>query len=93
MFRYKYGCGRKYNLTLQPKQLYGSDAEAYFFTQRDGVMYYCEVDKRFKLNPRTKLGNISRTSQLSLMHRDYTEDEVKEIVCLNVLYFLFNQMF
>lgn len=76
-FRYKYICGREYNWSFQAKHTHGPDIEAYFFTQRDNVMRYCEIDTRVKLNRRVKGATINRSSILSLTYRDYTEDEVK----------------
>lgn len=77
IFRYKYTCGREYSWIVHNKQSHGLDVEAYFFTQRNGVMYYCEVDTRVKLKRRSKMSSTSRNSILSLTHRDYTEDELK----------------
>ncbi|KAI6186896.1 RNA polymerase II-associated factor 1-like protein [Aphelenchoides besseyi] len=72
-YDYKYVCGRKYDWTVQAKGQKGIDLETYFFTQRNGVMYYCEMETRVKLTRRTKQTS-NRNIQLLLRHHDNTEE-------------------
>ncbi|KAI6220672.1 RNA polymerase II-associated factor 1-like protein [Aphelenchoides fujianensis] len=74
-FSYKYTCARNYDWQVQTKNQRGINLQTYFFTQRNGVFYYCDVESRVKLTRRAKQTAADRNMRLIVRTRENTEEE------------------
>ncbi|CAD5207392.1 unnamed protein product [Bursaphelenchus okinawaensis] len=76
---YKCDLAREYNWTITTKASKGSSLDLYFFVERDGYVYYNEMDTKIKLARRAKnVGGISREGSFMLYnYRDLTPAENK----------------
>ncbi|CAD5212196.1 unnamed protein product [Bursaphelenchus xylophilus] len=76
---YKCDLAREYNWTITTKASKGSSLDLYFFAERDGVVYYNEMDTKIKLARRAKnVGGVSREGSFMIYtYRDLTPAEMK----------------
>ncbi|UYV74669.1 PAF1 [Cordylochernes scorpioides] len=74
---YEYKMAREYNWNVKNKASKGYE-ENYFFTFRDGAVYYNELETRVRLNKRRlKPGVPPNNSKLVVKHRPVNEKEFK----------------
>lgn len=76
--RFQCNLAREFNWTIQTKASKGSDLDMFLFTQRDGRVYYNEMDTKVRLNRRVKgAGPSKEETSLIFKYRPLTEDELR----------------
>ncbi|KAK0420855.1 hypothetical protein QR680_014926 [Steinernema hermaphroditum] len=78
---YEYAISREYNWTVKNKSTKGYEQENYFFVERNGKMYYNELETRVRLNRRRKDAQPSK--QKSRLLATFVPEDEKEMAIMD----------